>query len=695
MKKIKKLIKSMMTFFLTFMLLNLQVHSLDGSIVIELGQRVQAQNVVTDQNSQGQTGYLQLEGDDSSGILSKLTSPGVALLVYMASAFVIYKLIMACKPVTYDVIGAAIAAGIYIMGEVMSITTGEQKLKAKTLEYKTYSEDEVVSSEQYEVLVQEKTALMEIKQAAEKRQKMQNAAALAFGVSAGIALFTEVKDTSLMMACTSASGASAICGATCSKPIVLASKKDQIRRASLAPSQAEKSPLMTLNLGIEKFVSSCTAEASAASITSAGACVGLAGATAANCSMYVINTELSEIGCFPLSVVNNDNQLNNKWYSTILNGVFMTEAIASGQKILSIVGGAIGGYLLVESKKIDTLITSPSKRAILWGGLAVFGKMVAGKTGETITKVDRNIAMIDQILDKMNATMEKGIDVSVGSVASNVTGTGSNVTTFPSGPVGAVTDCLNGSSGSGCNSLPNPKVIPDLESKFPSIPQGLKSSFNDMLGFANGVQGRSSISPKAASKIDSLNGRQNAINKSLLRGQKRLDKVRKKLGKDNFKLGDKAKSNFLDRVKKASDYFKKKGMNPNSMLSKIGGSASGFASSGAGRDSGLSDAQKAAGLLGEDLEGGKGLSDTLGGKGLDKGNAGTGNGEFNFEFDEDALEAEVAAKNAAFADMAAEASKIEGSEEDSIIEDSSVSIWKVLSTRYLKSGYKKLLEEVK
>lgn len=691
----KKLIKSMMTFFLSFMLLNLQVHSLDGSIVIELGQRVQAQNVVTDQNSQGQTGYLQLEGDDSSGMMSKLTSPGVALLVYMASAFVIYKLIMACKPVTYDVIGAAIAAGIYIMGEVMSITTGEQKLKAKTLEYKTYSEDEVVSSEQYEVLVQEKTALMEIKQAAEKRQKMQNAAALAFGVSAGIAIASEMKSKGLYMTCTGNSNAIAAgCAASTCVNVVAAATKNESAKFHMMPSGAHKSVLTALAATVEANVSICSADALKSS-TVAPNCVAQVASTKASCTTYLVNDQLEQIACTPLSLAINEGSGISRWYTQLVNSFFNKSAFASIGKLLGPIAGALGGYLLVESKKIDFLTTTPSKRAILWGGLAVFGKMVAGKTGETISKVDRNIAMIDQILDKMNATMEKGIDVSVGSVASNVTGTGSNVTTFPSGPVGAVTDCLNGSSGSGCNSLPNPKVIPDLESKFPSIPQGLKSSFNDMLGFANGVQGRSSISPKAASRIDSLNGRQNAINKSLLRGQKRLDKVRKKLGKDNFKLGDKAKSNFLDRVKKASNYFKKKGMNPNSMLSKIGGSASGFASSGAGRDSGLSDAQKAAGLLGDDLEGGKGLGDTLGGKGLDGTNVGTGNGEFNFEFDEDALEAEVAAKNAAFADMAAEASKIKGNEEDSIIDDPTVSIWKVLSTRYLKSGYKKLLEEVK
>lgn len=687
----KKLIKSMMTFFLSFMLLNLQVHSLDGSIVIELGQRAQAQNVVTDQNSQGQTGYLQLEGDDSSGMMSKLTSPGVALLVYMASAFVIYKLIMACKPVTYDVIGAAIAAGIYIMGEVMSITTGEQKLKAKTLEYKTYSEDEVVSSEQYEVLVKEKTALMEIKQAAEKRQKMQNAAALAFGVSAGIAVGIDMKSKSLALICQSDSVV-----ASCPEVTTQVNGKE-VKKSLWRPSSQQMATLLASDIGIDKFSNICVAR-NKALMPASTTLVAAAVKANASCKVYTLFDKTVNTGCVPLSLADTNSPKANiqKWYANLFEMTLGRNAKAGGgMKMLGAIAGALGGYLLVESKKIDFLIATPSKRAILWGGLAVFGKMVAGKTGETISKVDRNIAMIDQILDKMNATMEKGIDVSVGSVASNVTGTGSNVTTFPSGPLGAVTDCLNGSSGSGCNSLPNPKVIPDLESKFPSIPQGLKSSFNDMLGFANGVQGRSSISPKAASKIDSLNGRQNAINKSLLRGQKRLDKVRKKLGKDNFKLGEKAKSNFLDRVKKANNYFKKKGMNPNSMLSKIGGLASGFASSGAGRDSGLSDAQKAAGLLGDDLEGGKGLGDTLGGKGLDGTNVGTGNGEFNFEFDEDALEAEVAAKNAAFADMAAEASKIKGNEEDSIIDDPTVSIWKVLSTRYLKSGYKKLLEEVK
>ncbi|MEE3078233.1 MAG: hypothetical protein VX341_02765, partial [Bdellovibrionota bacterium] len=518
------------------------------------------------------------------------------------------------------------------------------------------------------------------------------------GVSAGIAVFSETKSKALAFTCAENGKVTSVSCQAASCAVVSAETIAKESNETIPMFSAKQvTALKAFEGKITGTANVCIADASK-KVIDAAACAPLGSATAASCNMYVMNEQLDEIACVPLSLADSKSPKGNiqKWYAHLFNMTLGKNAKAGGgMKMLGAIAGALGGYLLVESKKIDFLIATPSKRAILWGGLAVFGKMVAGKTGETISKVDRNIAMIDQILDKMNATMEKGIDVSVGSVASNVTGTGSNVTTFPSGPVGAVTDCLNGSSGSGCNSLPNPKVIPDLESKFPSIPQGLKSSFNDMLGFANGVQGRSSISPKAASKIDSLNGRQNAINKSLLRGQKRLDKVRKKLGKDNFKLGDKAKSNFLDRVKKASDYFKKKGMNPNSMLSKIGGSASGFASSGAGRDSGLSDAQKAAGLLGEDLEGGKGLGDTLGGKGLDGANAGTGNGEFNFEFDEDALEAEVAAKNAAFADMAAEASKIEGSEEDSIIEDPTVSIWKVLSTRYLKSGYKKLLEEVK
>lgn len=216
------------------------------------------------------------------------------------------------------------------------------------------------------------------------------------------------------------------------------------------------------------------------------------------------------------------------------------------------------------------------------------------------------------------------------------------------------------------------------------------------MGALGGAQGKTSLSPRTGAKINSLLNHQKAAGRFLKRSGKKLDELRKKAGMKPANIESSSKKMAADMVKGTSKHYKNKGINPNSKLASFGSRGGSLFNSGAAGNRGneMSDAQKAAGLLDEDLNGGKGFNDSLGGKGLGETGAG-GNGEFNFEFDQEAIDAEVAAKNAAFADMAAQAAKIEGSEESSIIEDPTVSIWKVLSTRYLKSGYKKLLEEVK
>ncbi len=686
----KNIINKLMTFFLSFMLFNLQIHSVNGEMSFSMSKSVQAaENVVTSSNAQGQEGYLQLDGSDSGGLMGKIASPAVALLVYMASAFVIYKLIMACKPVTTDVIGAAIAAGIYIIGEVQAIMTGEQKLKAKTIEYKTYAEDETIDSEQYEVLVKEKQALKQIKSATEKRMKMQNAAALAFGVSAGLAVFKEAKSKSLAFICAENSKVVAVSCQAASCAVVTAETIAKESQESLPNfSSVQVTALKTLEAKITSESLLCVADAGK-KVVDAAACVPAAGAASTSCSTYVLNEQMDEIACVPLSVVDNEKSKVQKWYASLFDKLLISKANAKAGKLLGTVAGLVGGYLLVESKKIDMLISTPKKRAILWGGLGVFGKLVANNSKKTVSKIEDNIKIIDEILNKMDATMAKGIDVSSEAVAGSTISGVNAVNSYPTGPLGSTVDCLNGSSSGGCNNLPKPKIIPELEKNFPSLPNGLNGAFSDMLGFAGEVQGKGSISPRAASKIESLNSRASAINGALKRGQDNLNKVRKKLGLKKLNLAKESADAFANRVKSADQYFKKKGQNPNSMLAKFGGAGSfGGRSS---RDG--SDASRAADMLSGDLKGGDGLNDSGSGEGL-SGASAPGQGEFNFDFDQDAIDSEVAQRNAEFDKMAQQASEID-SDQDSIIEDSSVSIFKVISTRYLKSGYKKLLEEIK
>lgn len=682
MELITNLFRKIIVVLTCTMLCHLQINLSNNSISFGLSHVYAAETVVTNTTDKGEEGYIQLDGK-AGGLGSAITSPAVSILVYMASAFIIYKMIVACKPVSYDVYAAAAGAGIYIMGEVMNISSSKEKLKEKKLEYKTYSDDAVVDNEQYEALIKEKQMMEKVKSSAGKRAKMQMASAVAFGVAAGLAMFEDVKSKTLASICTAmGSGVAAACASpSCGVASKMVSGKE-IQESVIMMSKAQLTKLKAKEAGVEGLLTACAAESSKTSALDGGACIKAASDAGVTCNKYLLNEQLTEIACLPLSLAKANHKSENhieSWFTGLMKSM-VPSAKAVGGSILGGIAGVLSGYLAVQSKWADMFITTPTKRAWLWGGLAAYGMIVYKNTKEQESSAGQNIVQIDALLKRMDNTMAKGISVSNSGPGTSVTGT----STFS--VAGASFDepmaCIAGKSSDGaCKKLPPVKTNPQMTANYGNMPKGLAPAFGDLLSFAKATEGKSGISKGAAQKLDRLSNRLNAVNSTLRSEQKKLDAARKKLGMKPARIGDNGKKMFNNMVKRAKKHFDKKEQNPNSLLARLGASAPRPSKSSG------SDAKAAEKNLVKDI----GLTESDGSGALASGDD---SDIPSFDFDMNALENEVAKRNTEFDEMAKKAEYVE-EQEESIIQDRSVSIFKVLSVRYLKSGYKKLLEEVK
>lgn len=667
-----------------FMLTHLQISlSYDSGLELGLKSASAAKTVVKKADQSGEEGFIKLDGE-SGGLSGLVSNPAVAMLVYMASAFIIYKLIVSCTNPTYDVYAAAAAAGIYIIGEVMNISSSKNKLKEKSLEYKTYNDDDKIDDEQYTALTKERQMMEEIRDSAGKRAKMQMASSIAFGVAAGLAFFEDTKSKTLAMVCSTSASTASVCATACT-PIAPITANKEAKEALPGPSAGDLTIFKTLEASIGTTIVSCIASAAAADAasfgTSGGACSAFAATAEGACSTYVMNEQLNEVACVPLSVASNNHQPRNElesWYMALVKGIVPPAAASGG--LLGGLAGGLAGYLMVQAKWTDMLVSTPTKRGWLWAGLAAYGMVVYKNTKDTQSKAEANLNELNKLINRMDNTMNKGVSVS--STGSTTGTTTSKNFSIEGTKFEETIPCMNGSKDGKCAKLPPVKSNRELNANYGAMPQGLIPAFKDVMGFAQSQQGQTSTSAGADAAVEKINSNMGAVNDALRTEQRKLDLARKKLGLPNNKAGIAGKKMLSNMVSNASKFLKKRGQNPHALLASLGASAP---------NSSVGDNLNRTKELGKQLTG-MDLAKS-GGEGLSEAQkAGSDIPDFSFDMNE--IDSEVAKRNSEFDKMAKKSEQLEQSG-DSVIKDRSVSLFKVISVRYLKSGFKKLLEEIK
>lgn len=673
MNTLNNLWRKLLTCFLSFMLFsfNLTIDYQTKKLNISTSSAyAQTTKTVVDNGSttKGKSGTVEIEGSEGSFLFDS----GAALLVFIAAAMVIYKLITTCAPIGYDIYGAALGAGIFLMGELMSIFTTKNELKAKTLEYKTRGEDGKIDDEQYQALLKEKEMMEHISKEADKRSKFQSAAAVVFGASAVTALFMEAKTLALSESCTGAIALSQFCS-----PILTPIKaEEEAKRQTIFESIQKSTFLQSSHQSLMGGLSSCVSAAAAAAASSAGtgsAELALAENAQVICASEVTYKSSTESACVlstnPL-FGETQNQSSPNLYTSLLEA-FIPKAHAAGMtSLITGIAGAVAGYYIGQSKYINSLITTPNHRAILWGALSAYGFMVSANTKKTSEAAKENAAKIDKILGLMDRSRTKT------SLTSNVASAGrigvGQLNLGTSNEFGTTLPCSNGGTTDAKGQLVCKAAPFSTNSNFSGggdLPTGLAPIFSAAGNLINDSQGSSSASDAASSAIDTINGYQNAVAKGLEKAQLRLNNVLSKTGKKPIDFKKEQAKLFSSMQNKVKNDLAKNGLTPSIALGKLGlGTAS---------DTQANKEEKAAAQDQIAPVGGKGISPT--------------NKDLGFEFNLTPEET-LAAHNAelkANADAAAETGEIK----DDIIKDKSENLFKIISIRY-KKAYDRLLDEL-
>ena len=502
----------------------------------------------------------------------------IATLTMIAVAVVVIRLFK-CKWTTDMMI--AIAGGvIYLAGEVLAAF----KLKAvmKSMEVEIKRDDKgLVDQKQIETLQTLKKSYEEAKKTANFKKTLQMAAAAAFAAAAIMAGVNYLSQTAAQKACTAGliasagecTAAAAAAAATVGGAPIAAADTAGATGANATATQNETQAAIELAQGPSatmgaQAVASDTAQKAA--LTSATASCSLNASAAATCAAGTALKLFTRGICMVPPVASLDGILGKPLYANInytpknqpsivsefFQNIFVSEAHADIFSPMGIIASAAIAYLLMTSAtlglKLDTMLFSPAKRAIIWavfGGLAF---MATTATNDQIKKIEANIAKIDELLKSLNA-LQNGVATN-NTPNPNISGSGIN-------KVNAIATTLKPGDQTISQSIGNNKIdssdkpqdidlnangtkgnLPCVTGNDPANCQNFSSKLNaqtDLSGLPDYVQAQiggigkltDSLNGKSRISADSLDlarnvaGQQNALKNILKKQQTELQKA--------------------------------------------------------------------------------------------------------------------------------------------------------------------------
>lgn len=373
------------------------------------------------------------------------------------------------------------------------------------------------------------------------------------------------------------------------------------------------------------------------------------------------------------SVNSNDSYLGDALELAFKNGVDLFIPSVHAGSMGTMLAGVLGIFLALfatTSQFIDTYLATPGWRSVAWGIGATLAFTAASATKEIQTKAEGNAEKIQKIIDKMNEFNSKskqslsGYNVGIPSKIP-FPSTGNEPINLGDGKV----PCPDSNNTSGCGSL---KSGIEKNEGFASLGGNFGALAGSVGSAADGITGSGSIPGSAVDGLVNLSNNNSAIQKKLRQVQSKLNKSLKDAGKKPMDF-DKLNKRVLAKLRKGT----------RNQLNKAGKSAGNIlAAIGSGAPSGKEEKK-------EKVAAAKIKTPTIGGAVKAKKTP-----VFSLDLEENEGGNEGLSADEVLANQEAVDAMNEESQDD-IVFNKEVSIFKVISVRYLKSGFDKLLEEEK
>lgn len=528
----------------------------------------------------------------------------IASVAMIAAGIITGRMIRYYRPLTMDVVVAAAGGVAYIAGEVLTNVKFKGKIKEMTIEVEKKN-DGSVNEEQVKRLQDLKASYEEARKTTNIKKMLQLGAATAFGVAGAMAAYMYMTEDATVVPCkdaiaaantaltscisSGASGVGASEAASCTKCAgeLNAYSLDYLKfinqRAVPMFSFAADKKILDTELFLQKPI--CMTDPGLASkkvsasietlCSKSSVAVMIANQTNAKAPGQRIMDGKVDFNKYlkqPLYAIDsiNKSEANKNTLIDKLLGFILPKAEAGTFQLFGFGAATLAAITLVSGTTmtaLDTQMFVPFNRAIAWAALAGVSLLSAKSSDGIIKKLDANIAKIDAILADLNKLAN-------GVKAQNLTQQGISISTVPKGTTSAVafstdttqtTDCMANNSSTNCTPLANKlSSMPG----FANLPESFKDIASQSVALGDSLNGTNSISGSTISNAESLGAKQNAVSK-LLKNQ--LNALNKKLGPKNSveKKQDQFQKGLAAKIRKD---LASKGMTATGLMASIGSS---------------------------------------------------------------------------------------------------------------------------
>lgn len=635
--------------FICFMMVNVNI-TIDNQIIkVNMTTTTYAADADTDAGDsdpgveQGESGTVNVEDDDGFGFVS---DPTLNFIIFLSGAIVISRIMYICTNKTADMYLALAGALIYVAGELMTMFGAKAEISEKSVEFKSRADNGEIDDTQYQAIEKEKQVLEEVADAADKKATFQKASSVAFLAASGTSLGMLAAEAMALASCQSTTAAAAAAVPICNMSLVPVTKIELIKpvpQMSLTKSASIFS-LLTSSTGSQAICQEAAAAQDASVLgTSGGSFSLLAASSTTACSAYVTLHGWSTSAC----TVNPDN-------------------------IAFSFGALFTSPVIMLDLLINNFLTSSVTRGIVWGLFGIQAGIVAKATSDMAKQARENIKALDRILNKMDNSRMKSEMANSNIQKINLSGALSNNLSNPT----ELNEAMPCATGNGTVNQDTGQVtcppVPPLKTSGSDGKKMTATGFEGMSNLANeliaGIQGNKEIAPSTNIQVGQLSAMDNAVKKKLRNNISKLNKINKALGKPAYNPKKEYKKMYGQMAKAVKKSLLDNGLTASGFMAKAGLSAPAKESKKVAPKSKTTTAMTKPAFKAKKKSGFK----------------------FDFNVDE-----EVAKRNAEFAKNEKAANAVEGEEtKDGIIEDKEVNIFQAISIRYMKSGFKRLLDEL-
>lgn len=647
--------------------------------------------------------------EDKADLFSTLAMTAVGTL---ATRFYKYKM-------TTDIMLAAAGGALFLGGEVLAFASLDAKLKEIESQI-TRDKNGNLNNEQIRHLERLKESYVEAKKTAGTKKKLQLAAAAAFAAAGVTAATMSATEIGLLSTCTSAVVATkaaaaklaatcSVSGGACAAPCIASlgaysttlmtveTARQAIGASMATYAGAEAATGLSLTSMMETAAACAPAYGAGAALKTA--CFPMYGVYEANHSAGVpgiVGGFIEKHPLFKTPVISKINETD--LLSKVLN-LFFPKAEAALFSAMGIMSSAAITYLLTTSAtlglKLDFFMLIPRNRAYVWAALSAITAAATTTTNSVMGKVQGNIDKIDAILNNIkgstplgndtanvNAPAPKGEITKIKPLPNKVTVFKNEDVDLSKLPNGGVTlPCYTGADEKKCESFSTSiKAVPNYNS-LDSLSQ---LELGKVFSVADGVNGTSKITAGTLAGAEGLGNNLNALKSSLANAQKTaMEKLKANGGKDESALLTKR---FKDDLNDSVNAGLKKS---NSTMDKMYSSMySGGGSAGAASTANNTDVKKITEENTQILKGG-GAPVTI-----DMGNIGSAGTSLGLGLGNDSAGGTPGDDSGAPGSdaTAATSSMDEYDLKNDITKNSDSSIFELISNRYQKSGYPRLLK---